>query len=109
MAETTKKKVTKIEPKQTTTKRRTTKKDKDAKDLKTLQDLVDLAAKTADNADNKQMVQFMCQFIYNHIVKAEFIGNDVVVFTDDGKVFIISAMVPKSDEVKEVKSEEEVK
>lgn len=106
MAETTKK-VTKIEPKKATTKKRTTKKDGSVKDLKTLQDMIDLASKAADNADNKQLVQFMCRFIYDHQVKAEFIGNDVVVFTDDGKVFIISAMAPKSDEMMEVKPKED--
>lgn len=87
------------------------KKDESIKNLKSLQDMIDLASKAADNADNKQLVQFMCRFIYDHQVKAEFIGNDVVVFTDDGKVFIISAMVPKtedkSDETKEVKPKED--
>lgn len=87
------------------------KKDGSIKDLKSLQDVVDLADKAVDNADSRELVQFMCRFIYDNLIKATFVGNDVVAYTKDGKVFIISAMVPKteekSDEMTEVKQKED--
>jgi len=89
-------KVAKVKPK---------KKDKSLKDTKTLQDIVDLADEAVNNTDSDELVKFMCQFIYGHLVKAAFVGNDVVAYTDDGKVFIISVMAPKpsDDEMKEIK------